>query len=91
MPPHFFGLAQRNGSGAPKKNALVQNRSVFCVFLRVFRRQKWSSRRVNEFSASPSVHCFAYARGTANHNPASGASEAKPTAAGGVQSYPMTG
>ena len=29
---------------------------------------------VNEFIASPTVHCFAYARGTNDHHPASGAS-----------------
>ena len=33
---------------------------------------------VNEFIASPTVHCFAYARGTNDHHPVSGASEAKP-------------
>ena len=32
MPPHFFGLAQRNGSGAPKKNALVRIGAFFACF-----------------------------------------------------------
>ena len=90
VPPHFFGLAQRNGSGAPKKNAPV----LIGAFLRVFTGFQASTVVIplsNAFSASPSVHCFAYARGTADHHPVSGASEAKPTAVGVEQGYPTTG
>ena len=43
MPPHFFGLAQRNGSGAPKKNALVLVVGGSCL-LRVSACREWSSR-----------------------------------------------
>ena len=43
VPPHFFGLAQRNGCGAPKKNALVRIVGGNCL-LRVSACREWSSR-----------------------------------------------
>ena len=76
----------------PKETGVApQRKTLRCEserFLRIFAAFQLSNvviPSMNEFSASPTVHCFAYARGTADHHPVSGASEAKPTAAGDAE------
>ena len=49
LPPHFFGLAQRNGSGAPKKNA-GRRPEAERAFSKREVAAKWSSREVNDVS-----------------------------------------
>ena len=58
LPPHFFGLAQRNGCGAPKKNAFgaCRRRGLSFKALRMSRVVIPSS---NGCSAPPTVRCFA--------------------------------
>ena len=49
LPPHFFGLAQRNGCGAPKKNA-GRRPEAERAFSKREVAAKWSSREVNDVS-----------------------------------------
>ena len=80
VPPHFFGLAQRNGCGAPKKNAQAAPGGRCAARLTNGGYPLVRRASLHPSAAWPTVHCFAYARGTTDHHPVSGASEAKPTA-----------
>ena len=67
MPPHFFGLAQRNGSGAPKKSALVRVVGGSCL-LGLFACRRWSSRHRMALYADDRA-LLRFARGTATQKP----------------------